>query len=63
MSGWQIAGTVMAVWFGLSALIAFGCALISTIRKSAPQPELSDGAVDAIFDAMVQDLKSKDGQS
>jgi hypothetical protein len=63
MSGWELAGTIAAVWFGASALIAFGCALITKVRKPAPQPELSDGAVDAIFDAMVQDLKSKGGQS
>jgi len=63
MNGWQIAGTVMAVWFAASALIAFGWAAFGKIRKPAPEPPLSDHAVDAIFEAMVQDLESKGGAS
>ena len=59
-TGWQIAGTVMAVWFAASALIAFVCAAVGRTRKPAPQPPLSDRAVDAIFDLMVSDLQARD---
>jgi len=64
MSGWQLAGAIAAVWYAASFVIA-AVAWVFVGRKPAPapQPELSDGAVDAIFDLMVQDLKSKDGQS
>jgi hypothetical protein len=63
MNGWELAGTIAAVWFAASFVIAIGCALISKTRKPAPEPPLSDGAVDAIFDQLVQDLKSKGGAS
>ena len=50
----------MAVWFAASALIAFVCAAVGRTRKPAPQPPLSDRAVDAIFDLMVSDLQARD---
>ena len=59
-TGWQIAGTVMAVWFAASALLAFGWAAVGRTRKPAPQPPLSDDAVDAIFDLMVQETQARD---
>lgn len=63
MTGWQIAGTVMAVWFALSALLAFGWAAVGKTRKPAPHPPLSDDAVDAIFDLMVSDMQARDESS
>jgi hypothetical protein len=61
MAGWELVGTIAAVWFAASFVIALRCALFGRIRKPAPQPELSDQAVNAIFDLMVQDMARHDG--
>ena len=63
MTGWQLAGTIAAGWFALSALIAFGWAALGRTRKPAPQPPLSDDAVDAIFELMVSDMQARDESS
>jgi hypothetical protein len=56
MSFWELAPVVC---FAAIAVTAF--TLAGKVRK--PAPLLSDGAVDAIFEAMVQDLESKGGAS
>ena len=48
-------GDVAAVWYGLSALVAFGMAVFLPKR-----PALSDRKVDAIFAAMVQETQARD---
>lgn len=53
MDGWQLAGTILAIWFAASFVIAIGCALLGKTRKPAPQPPLSDREVDAMFDLIV----------
>lgn len=66
MDGWQLAGTIAMVWFAASALIAFGWAAVGLTRKPAPQPEMSDREVDALFDLIVDRTlrdESNGGQS
>lgn len=60
MNGWEVAATVAAIWFAASFVIAIGWALVAKTRRPAPQPELSDRAVNAIFDLMVQDMQLRD---
>lgn len=55
-------GDIAAVWYLLSAIVAIGmAAFLPKTRKPAPPPEMSDRAVDAIFDLMVEDLRLRDG--
>ena len=60
MSFWGWVTAIAAAWFAASALIAFGWAAVGRARKPAPQPPLSDAAVDAIFAAMVQETQARD---
>lgn len=47
-------GDIAAVWYLLSAIVALGmAAFLPKTRKPAPQPEMSDREVDAIFDLIV----------
>lgn len=59
MNGWQLAGTIAAIWFASSFVIAIGCALLGKTRKPAPQPPLSNDVVDRRFRLIVQDLRGE----
>ena len=52
----------MAVWFAGNVLLASGLIAYDwrKARKPAPQPPLSDAAVDAIFDLIVQETQARD---
>ncbi len=60
MDFWGWVTAIAAGWFAASALLAFGWAALGRTRKPAPQPPLSDRAVDAIFELMVSDLQARD---
>ena len=60
MSFWGWVTAIAAGWFALSALLAFGWAAVGRTRKPAPQPPLSDDAVDRLFDLMVQETQARD---
>ena len=60
MSFWGWVTAIAAGWFAASAVLAFGWAAVGRTRKPAPQPPLSDDAVDAIFDLMVQETQARD---
>ncbi len=63
MTFWGWVTAIAAAWFALSALIAFVCAAVGRTRRPAPQPPLSDRAVDAIFDLIVQETQARDESS